>query len=183
MIMKKSITTTFVVVCLIFTSSLSAQKFSSLDKSPLDAASYPSSYKISDKLVKVTYSRPQLKGRSVSELAPAGEVWRTGANEAVEISFYKDVSFGGAVVKAGTYSLFSIPGEKEWTIILNKNLNQWGAYTYDEAADVVRVKANPSTDKVSLEEFSMTFNDTAVGPELVIGWGTVRVAVPVTESK
>jgi hypothetical protein len=106
MIMKKSITTTFVVVCLIFTSSLSAQKFSSLDKSPLDAASYPSSYKISDKLAKVTYSRPQLKGRSVSELAPAGEVWRTGANEAVEISFYKDVSFGGAVVKAGAYSLF-----------------------------------------------------------------------------
>lgn len=180
--MKKIITSTFLLFCLIFTSSLSAQKFSSLDKSPLDAASYPSSYKISDKLAKVTYSRPQLKGRAVSELAPAGEVWRTGANEAVEISFYKDVRFGGADVKAGTYSFFSIPGEKEWTIILNKNLNQWGAYTYAEAADVVRVKATASKDKESLEEFSMIFNDTAVGPELIMGWGTIRVAVPVTES-
>lgn len=182
MIMKKIISTTLILVCFVFTANLSAQKFSSLDKSPLDAASYPSSYKIVDKLARVTYSRPQLKGRSVSELAPAGTVWRTGANEAVEITFFKDATFGGSAVKAGTYSLFTIPGAKEWTVILNSKLNQWGAYSYDKSADIVRVNGSVSTGKTSVEEFSMTFNDGAAGPELVMGWGTVLVTVPVSAS-
>lgn len=180
--MKKIIASTLILACLIFTSSLSAQKFSSIDKSPLDVTSYPSSSKISEKLTKVIYSRPQLKGRSVSELVPAGSVWRTGANEAVEITFYKDVNFGGTDVKAGTYSLFSIPNSDEWTIILNKNLNQWGAFSYDEAADVARVKGTVTTAKESLEEFSMVFNDGTSGPELVMGWGTLRVTVPLKVS-
>src|SRR5690606_41594082 len=89
-----------------------AQKFSGLDKSPADIASYPSDYKISDKLIRITYSRPLLKRRSISELAPAGKVWRTGANEATVITFYKDATIGGKSVSAGTYSLFTIPGEK-----------------------------------------------------------------------
>lgn len=181
--MKKIISTTIILACFLAVANLSAQKFSSLDKSPLDAATYPSSYKIADKLVKVTYSRPQLKGRSVSELAPAGKVWRTGANEAVEITFYKNVNFGGSMVKAGTYSLFTIPEAKEWTLILNKNLNQWGAYSYNEADDVVRVKGAVSAGKESVEEFSMTFNDTSAGADLIMGWGTVRVSLPVTEAK
>tara|TARA_R110002051_G_scaffold189613_1_gene258801 strand:+ start:7058 stop:7603 length:546 start_codon:yes stop_codon:yes gene_type:complete len=181
--MKKFIRIALISACFIFTANLSAQKFSSLDQSPMDAASYPSSYKVADKLAKVTYSRPQLKGRSVSELAPAGSVWRTGANESVEITFYKDATFGGTSVKAGTYSLFTIPGEKEWTVILNKNLNQWGAYTYDEAADLLRVKGTVSTGKESLESLSMTFNEGSAGPELVMGWGTVIVTVPVSEKK
>ena len=66
-----------------------SQEFKKLDKSPMDVSSYPTSYKISDKTVKVTYSRPQLKGRALSKLAPTGEVWRTGANEAAQITFYK----------------------------------------------------------------------------------------------
>lgn len=180
MIMKKILVVSTLLICLVFTSTVKAQKFSGLDKSPLDMAAFPSSYKIADKLVKVVYSRPQLKGRSIAELAPAGAVWRTGANEAVEITFYKDVTFGGFEVKAGSYSLFTIPGVKEWTVILNKNLNQWGAYSYDETADVVRVKGAVSASKESLEEFSMTFNDTDKGAELVMGWGIVRVAVPVS---
>ncbi len=65
------------------------------------------------KLVKVVYSRPQLKGRSLDKLAPKDKVWRTGANEAAEITFYKDVTFGGKEVKAGTYTLFTIPTEEE----------------------------------------------------------------------
>ena len=84
-----------------FTHKLNAQNFSSLDKSPMDVSVFPSSHRESNKLVKVTYSRPFLKGRSVSSLAPNGKVWRTGANEAVEIRFYKDVVFGGKEVKKG----------------------------------------------------------------------------------
>ncbi|QWX82878.1 DUF2911 domain-containing protein [Cellulophaga sp. HaHaR_3_176] len=179
--MKKFLSVVSFAACLLLISTTAnAQKFSSLDKSPLDAAAYPSSYKVAEKLVKVTYSRPQLKGRSISELAPAGAVWRTGANEAVEITFYKDATFGGSNVTAGTYSLFTVPGAKEWTFILNSKLNQWGAYTYDEAADVIRVKGTVSEGKDSLEAFSIVFNESDKNADLILGWGKTRVSVPVS---
>ncbi|TAI49539.1 DUF2911 domain-containing protein [Flagellimonas allohymeniacidonis] len=178
--MKKFLFYSFLTLCLVFTVDASAQKFGGLDKSPADIASYPGSYRVADKAVRVIYSRPQLKGRSLSELAPAGKVWRTGANEAAEITFYKDATIGGTAVKAGTYSLFTIPGDSEWTIILNSNLNQWGAYSYDSAADVARVTASASTDSESLEAFSIAYKDVDGGAHMVMGWGTTRVAVPMT---
>ena len=111
--MKNSIFTfAFFLITLISSLQLTAQNFKDLDKSPMDMAAFPSSYKISDKIVKVIYSRPQLKGRDLAKLAPADKVWRTGANEAPEITFYKDVVFGSKQVKAGTYSLFTIPNKK-----------------------------------------------------------------------
>ncbi len=178
--MKKFVTLAAVVIALVFTNGANAQDFSGMDKSPLDIAAYPSSYKIADKAFKVTYSRPQLKGRSISELAPAGKVWRTGANEAAEVTFYKDVTFGGKAVKAGTYSLFTIPGEGNWTVILNSKLNQWGAYTYDKSADVARVSAGASTDGKAVEAFSIAYKDVEGGVHMVMAWGTTRVAVPIT---
>ena len=165
---------------LLFATSISAQKFYDLDKSPADIVAYPSKYNVSDKMVKIIYSRPQLKGRAVEDLAPTGKVWRTGANEAVEITFYKDATFGGKAVKAGTYSLFTIPGEDSWTVILNTNLNQWGAYTYDSSADVVRVTSKTMAEDKSLEAFSMAFKEVEEGTHLVMGWGTLRVATPIT---
>jgi len=177
--MKKLFALSILMLALVFTTNSSAQKFSGLDKSPMDMAAYPSSYKVSDKAVRVTYSRPQLKGRSVSELAPAEQVWRTGANEAAEITFYKDAKVGGTDVKAGTYSLFTIPGEGEWTVILNSNLNQWGAYSYDKKGDVARVSAAASTDSESLDAFSIAFKEVDGGAHLVMAWGTTRVALPI----
>ncbi len=178
--MKKVLTIALIAVALVFTAEANAQDFSGLDKSPMDAASYPASYKVSDKTVRVIYSRPQLKGRALSELAKPGEVWRTGANEATEITFYKDVNFGGKAIKAGTYSLFTIPGEGTWTIILNKNLNQWGHYSYDEGADETRITATASSSGKSLEEFSIAFAEADGGARMVLGWGKTRVAVPIT---
>jgi len=178
--MKKLITLAFMAGTMLLTNETIAQDFSGLDKSPMDAAAFPSSYQVADKAVRVIYSRPQLKGRSMSELAPAGKVWRTGANEAPEITFYKDVTFGGTAVSAGTYSLFTIPGDGEWTVILNKNLNQWGSYSYDEGADVARVMAAATSDGKSVEEFSITFKEADGGAHMIMGWGSARVAVPIT---
>ncbi|MDC6366730.1 MULTISPECIES: DUF2911 domain-containing protein [Flavobacteriaceae] len=175
--MKNVFLFTFLTLALVFSTEATAQKFSGLDKSPADIASYPSSYRVSDKTVRVIYSRPQLKGRSLAELAPDGKVWRTGANECAEITFYKDATIGGKTVKAGTYSMFTIPGEGEWTVILNSNLNQWGAYSYDSAADVARVNAKASTDSESLEAFSIAFDDDGA---MVMGWGTTRVSLPIS---
>ncbi|WP_136464860.1 DUF2911 domain-containing protein [Flagellimonas onchidii] len=174
--MKKIFLLSFLTLSFVFSSEITAQKFSGLDKSPADISTYPSSYRVADKSARVIYSRPQLKGRSLSELAPAGKVWRTGANEAAEITFYKDATVGGKPIKAGTYALFTIPGENEWTVILNSNLNQWGAYSYDSDADVARVAAKASSDNESLEAFSIAFSDDG---DLVMGWGTTRVSLPI----
>lgn len=175
--MKKLTLLLLLTIGTVFTSEATAQKFSGLDKSPADLAYYPASSRETDKAVRVIYSRPQLKGRSMDELAPVGKVWRTGANESTEITFYKDAKVGGKSIKAGTYSLFTIPGEDEWTVILNKNLHQWGAFSYDSDADVARVNVKPTKDNDNLEAFSIAFDDDGT---MVMGWGTTRVAVPMS---
>ena len=178
--MKKVFTIAVMALAMVFSTNAVAQEFSGIDKSVLDNASYPSSYKVSDKVVRVTYSRPLLKGRDAMELMTKdGPVWRTGANEAPEITFYKDVKFGGKDIKAGTYALLTIPGDKEWTVILHSNLNQWGAYFYKEGSDVARVPASVSTGDKSLEEFSIAFKEVEDGVHMIMGWDKVRVAVPI----
>lgn len=175
--MKKSFFTLLIVAtATLFSNNLTAQKFSSLDKSPLDVATYPSSHREANKVVKVIYSRPYLKGRSVSSLAPAGKVWRTGANEAVEIRFYKDVVIEGTEIEEGVYSLFTIPGEKEWTFIISKDVDVWGAYSYNKKNDVLRVKGKVSTGSKKLENFSIAFDNDMT---LCLGWGTTVVKLPI----
>ena len=172
--MKKLITTIAVFVfAIVLSNDAFAQKFPKLDKSPADIVLYPR--RGADKVAKIVYSRPQLKGRSLSQLAPNGKVWRTGANEASQITFYKDVTFGGKSVKAGTYSLFTIPGESEWTIIINSATNDWGAFSYSESKDVARVKASVKKAKSTIEAFSIAMG----GGNLSLGWGDVVVSVPV----
>ena len=174
-----TLSTILLAVALVFTSTVIAQDFPNLDKSPMDAATYPSSYRESDKTIKVIYSRPQLKGRSLAKLAPADKVWRTGANEAAEITFYKNVVFGGKEVKAGTYSLFTIPSEKEWTIILNKDINVWGSYMYNKDEDVVRVKAQVSKNDKKLESFSILFDGEDEAFKMYLAWGNTIVSLPI----
>lgn len=178
--MKKLLTLSITVLAMVFSVQLSAQEFSGLDKSPADIASFPSSGQQPEKKVRVIYSRPQLKGRSLADLAPAGKVWRTGANEATEITFYEDAKVGDQNIEAGTYALFTIPGQDTWTVILNSKLNQWGAYSYDESADAARIEAKASEDSKSLEAFSITFQESDGGADMVMGWGTSRVTVPIT---
>ena len=136
--------------------------------------------------VHVHYGRPSLRGRSYfadgSELAPAGSVWRTGANEAPTITFSGPVTFGGERVPAGTYALFSVPGD-EWTLILNGTAQQWGAFRYDEAQDVTRVTATPITDAPMMEQFEIRFTDvTEDEATLILHWGTTGVPVTITEA-
>ena len=176
--MKNSILTiTFFVITLISSLQITAQEFKNLDKSPMDMASFPSSYKISEKLVKVIYSRPQLNGRDLVKLAPPEKVWRTGANEATEITFYNDVIFGGKALKAGTYSLFTIPSYKgDWTVIINKARNVWGSYYYNQDLDIIRVPGKTSTNEENIEAFSMMFDKDMT---LKMGWGKTVVSVPI----
>jgi hypothetical protein len=176
--MKNSILSIAVlIITLISSPELTAQKFKSLDKSPMDATAFPNSYKISDKIVKVIYSRPQLNGRDLVKLAPPEKVWRTGANEAAEITFYKDVIFGGKALKAGTYSLFTIPSlEGDWTVIINRARNIWGSYYYKQDQDVIRVSGKTSKVEENIEAFSIMFEKDMT---LKMGWGNTVISVSI----
>ena len=171
--LKLPVILSFVLVSF-FTLNANAQKFPGLDKSPMDAAIYRAE-RNGPALAKVVYSRPQLYGRALSSLAPDGKVWRTGANESTEITLYKDTTIGGKAIKAGTYTLFTIPGEKEWTVIINSSVDSWGSYSYDESKDVARVMAPVSSGEDSIEAFAIAFDNDGT---MYLGWDKVRVAVP-----
>jgi hypothetical protein len=108
----------------------------------------------------IVYSRPGVKGRTIfGGIVPYGQVWRTGANQATKITFNTPVKFNGTEMPAGTYGLFTIPSETEWTVILNTNSAQWGAYQYNENADVARFKVTPVTlTNITIETFTIEFN-------------------------
>ncbi|SDW89507.1 DUF2911 domain-containing protein [Flavobacterium degerlachei] len=181
--MKKStvVATVAFAFTMLLSSNANAQKFPDLDKSPMDVAAYPNDYKDAAKIAKVTYSRPQLKGRSIDELAPSGKVWRTGANEAAEITFYKDMKLGQNNVKAGTYTIYTIPEKASYTVIINKDLNVWGSYFYKQENDVARLSVPVTEGTESLENFSMVFTKADNGIMLNMGWDKMRIAVPFTE--
>ena len=181
--MKNSKLFTPIAFTLMLLASLTneAQEFQPLDKSPMDATSFPQSWKESNKLIRINYGRPQLKDRSIEKLAPAGKVWRTGANEAAELTLYVDMKLGGTKVPAGTYTFYLIPGGKEWTAIINTDLNVWGSYFYKEENDVARLSVPVSNNNKSLEAFSMAFKKSDDGVHLHAGWGNIRIAIPFTE--
>lgn len=109
--------------------------------------------------ITVDYSRPSMKGRAIfGDLVPYGQVWRTGANAATKITFSTPVKLNGQDVPAGSYALFTIPGEQQWTVILSKNANQFGAFSYNAKDDLVRFTTTPITLKESIETFTIEFN-------------------------
>ncbi|WP_203257990.1 DUF2911 domain-containing protein [Hyunsoonleella ulvae] len=178
---SKTLTTLAFSMIMLFSINAEAQKFPKLDKSPMDAAAFPRDYKVSDKLIKIVYSRPQLKGRALSKLAPNGKVWRTGANEAAELTLYTDMKLGENTIEAGSYTFYVIPGDEEWTAIISKDLNVWGSYFYNEKNDVARLAVPVSASDETLEAFSITFSESENGVDMHLGWGAVRVAVPFTK--
>ena len=120
-----------------------------------------------------------MKDRVVfGNLVPYGKVWRTGANEATELTLYNDMKLGDKTVKAGTYTMFTIPNEKEWTIILNKASNVWGAYDYKEEMDIVRINVPARVSPKQVDSFSMAFRPVENGTHLMMGWDKTYVEVP-----
>ena len=129
--------------------------------------------------IEINYNRPSMKGRAVyGGLVPYGEVWRTGANTATKITFSTDVKLNGTAVPAGTYELFTIPGQSEWTVIIHKNMSQWGSYAYDMKNDVARVAVKPTTNANAVESLSLGISELhSDSATLFISWEKTRVAV------
>lgn len=165
---------------LVFTLTFAqAQNFRGLDKSPMDKTSFPASYRISDKVATITYSRPQLKGRAFADIVSFGKIWRTGANEATELRVFKSIAIDGTEIPTGTYSIFTIFEAEKMTFIINKAGNLWGSYTYDEAQDLLRYEVLTTTAEDTLEAFSMVFSGDDA-PTLHLGWENTRAEVHFT---
>jgi hypothetical protein len=169
-----------VAVMALFSEFAVAQKLPGLDPSPADIAYLrPNNARKGDPIAKVIYGRPQKKGRTMLGGTEAyGKVWRTGANETTEIKLFKDVTFGDKKIPAGTYSLYSIPGEKEWTIIFNSKLDTWGHYDYDETKDVARIKVPAGKADADVEAFTIAFDSGSDSGTMVLAWETTSVKVP-----
>jgi hypothetical protein len=152
-------------------------KMPGVDKSPADLAYFRND---AGPLVKVVYSRPMKKGREVfGGIVSYDKVWRTGANEATEITFYQDVTFGGEPIEAGTYTLFTKPGETSWGIMLNSELDQWGAYKMDMEKTVLTTSATPTETQTVIEPFTITFRKVDGGAHLIMAWDKTMVEVPI----
>ena len=136
--------------------------------------------------VKLHYSSPQRRHPQTGEtrvifggIVPFGQVWRTGANEATEITLTGDLMFGSAMIPAGTYALYTIPGEASWTVIFSKAVGQWGSFSYDETQDFARFTVPSGKSDKTYEAFTMAFEEAPGGAHLVLTWENTQVRVPV----
>ena len=129
--------------------------------------------------ITVVYARPNVKDRVIfGGINPYGQVWRTGANWATTINFTEGVIIEGYPVPAGSYSLFTIPGKDEWTVILNKTAKQWGAYNYKQGQDLLRIKVKPKPLPEKLETFTIQFaNETTQSSDLYLAWDNIAVPI------
>lgn len=176
----------FIAILAVFTLGARAQelKFAPVDASPADIVYYPlNSAKAKDgstPSIKVVYSRPTRKGREIfGVLEQFDKVWRVGANECTEVKFFKRVVVGGKTIKPGTYSLFAIPNAGKWVLIINKQTDRWGAFSYNQAEDVVRVEVPVVLQDKPIEAFSITFTPQPKGANMVLGWDRTVVELPI----
>ncbi len=163
--------TVFVFV-LMFCGIVSAQQF--VTPAPSPDATVSQVVGITD--IKISYSRPGVKNRTIwGELVPYDKVWRSGANHCTVISFSKDVLIQGNTLKAGEYSLFTIPGTTEWSVVFNTNTNLNGAYGYKEEEDVLRIKVKPRPAEFK-ERMSFNFENVKDdAAEVVLHWEKLQV--------
>ena len=165
-----------------------APKVPALDKSPMDMSYFPADYPIlktqnkatQPPLARVIYSRPQRDNRVIfGELIEYNKVWRLGANEATEIEFFKDVYIAGKKLPKGRYTLYAIPTVSNWTMIVNKDTDSWGAFVYDEKKDVLRTNVPVQTLSGPVDAFSISFSKANKGINLVVVWDTVSISLPI----
>jgi hypothetical protein len=124
----------------------------------------------------VDYGRPSMRGRTImGGLVPYGRVWRTGANAATTFVTPRDVRIGETLVPAGTYTLYTLPGEQAWQLIINKQTGQWGT-EYDQAQDLARIPMKVERTAAPVEQFTIQL---VPGTGLVMEWENTRLSVPI----
>lgn len=182
---RKSLILIQLMAIFLIGSSFAQQPAETQQRPPVDKSKRPSppgtaEVTLNGKKITIDYSRPSLRGRKVgTDLAPYGKVWRTGANEATSLVTEADLNIGGANVPAGKYTLYSLPSEGTWKLIINKETGQWGT-KYDEAQDLARVDMAKSQTAQPVEQFTISFDkQDDKSAALVMEWENTRLTVPV----
>ena len=172
----RKITTVVLSLCLVAAGTLAAQEA----KKPLSPAA-KASVEIAGKNLTVEYSAPSKRGRVImGELVPYGKVWRTGANAATSLTTEADLMIGNLHVPAGKYLLYTVPGETEWTLVVNKQSGLWGTNGYDEAHDLGRVKMNVKKLDAPVETLAIDVKPAGANKGvLTLAWENVEATVPV----
>lgn len=154
--------------------------FAQQDKSKRPSPPGTAEVTLNGKKITIDYSRPSMRGRKImGELVPYGEVWRTGANEATTLTTEGNVKVGGAEVPAGKYTLYTLPSEGTWKLIINKETGQWGT-VYHQAQDLARVDMEKSQLSQPVEQFTISLqklNDKEA--RLIMEWETTRLSVSI----
>lgn len=178
--LKKILIGLLVVVILVLGASTYIFFIGTRKASPSDVAIYEK-----DGLkVEITYCQPSKKGRLIfgekadKAIVPFGEVWRTGANSATMITLNKDISLNGAALKAGSYELFTIPTATDWTVIINSETGQWGAFSYKPESDVLKTMVVSEKGADTVEMFKIDFVSTDSTSAIRMAWDDTKVLVP-----
>jgi hypothetical protein len=170
------------------TTAPSINQYAPVDVSPMDMSYFPVDYPklkmakqtTSLPLARVIYSRPHLQGRHIfKEVLKYGDAWRLGANESTELDIYKETKIAGKPVHPGRYVLYCIPQPDKWTIILNSNIDSWGLEP-DPTKDIASFSVPVSTVANSLEYFTMVFEKTSSGADLLMAWDNVEARLPIS---
>ena len=165
------------LLCLLLI-SISAFSQEAVKPRPSPLAFVTAHYK--DTYLKVTYSQPHKQGREVfGKLVPYDQVWRTGANEATELTLTRDIKINEMTLKAGTYSIFTIPSIEKWTIIFNSDLGMWDSYNYNPKMDVLKFEAPVTILKdVVYEPFTIWIDQKNDKADLQMAWDKTKVTLP-----
>lgn len=162
---------------------VTSNPYVSVDVSPMDMAWLPVDYpKLTQKaplpVARIIYSRPHKQGRKIfGNLIKYGEGWRLGANEATEMELFQPVIIQNKTIPKGRYILYCVPEENTWTIVFNSNLYSWGL-NLDPSKDLFRFSIPAQIKDQSVEFFSMTFQSTSAGADLVMAWDNVEARLP-----
>jgi hypothetical protein len=179
--MQKSRMLFVAVMVVILAASVVAQD---QPKQPLSPAGTATVTFADGKTLTIAYSRPSMRGRKIfGDLVPYGQIWRTGANSATSLKTDVDLTIGGAGVPAGSYTLYSIPGESGWKLVINKQTGQWGT-DYDEKQDLARVDMKVANNATPTEQFTISLDKTgASSATLKLDWASTSASVAVAEKK
>jgi hypothetical protein len=167
---------------LLFILTLTAFSFAQQDKSKRPSPPAQAQCKLPDgKTITVDYSSPRLKGRQVGgEVAPFGEIWRTGANEATTFVTTANLTVEGKDVSAGNYTIFTIPAQDKWTLIINKKTGEWGIPYHYESDELARVPMQVSKTSAPVENFTISFDQSGGGCTLQLSWGNTQASAKFT---
>ncbi len=131
--------------------------------------------------IEISYSRPSVRGRKIfGDLIPYGEIWRTGANSATRLTFGEELSFNGHKIPAGSYALYTVPGAKEWKIIINKGIGNWGVSGFDPKDDLATFTVPVSQTTETVQSFTISVDNITINSfDLSIAWENSKVVIPV----